>query len=47
MVLLLMLVFLVMSPQFGEACRPLQDQQLLLKLPRGPPVVSSPDPIHT
>ncbi|KAG2402741.1 uncharacterized protein HKW66_Vig0249640 [Vigna angularis] len=47
MVLLLMLVFMVVSPQFGEALRPLQDQQLLLKLQRGPPVVSSPDPVHT
>lgn len=48
MVLLLMLVFLVASPQFGEALRPLQDQQqLLLKLQRAPPVVSSPDPVHT
>jgi len=45
MVLLLILIFLVVSSQFGEA-RPLQDQ-LLLKLPRGSPVVSSPDPVHT
>lgn len=45
---MIILVFLVVSPQFGTACRPLLlKDELLLKLPKGSPVVSSPDPIHT
>ncbi|KAK7345801.1 hypothetical protein VNO77_16412 [Canavalia gladiata] len=44
-VLLIVLTVFVISPQFGAACRPLQDE-LLLKLPRGPKRPSSPDPIH-
>ena len=46
-VLMIMLAFLVVSPHFGAACRPLLKDELLLKLQKGTPVVSSPDPTHT
>lgn len=47
-VLMIMLAFLVVSPPFGAACRPfLLKDEMLLKLQKGTPVISSPDPIHT
>ncbi|KAE9589169.1 hypothetical protein Lal_00000228 [Lupinus albus] len=45
-VVLTIFVMLVASPQYGAACRPLQDELLLQLLPRGPSKPSTPDPTH-
>nr|KYP51168.1 hypothetical protein KK1_026976 [Cajanus cajan] len=51
-VVLIIFTILVVSPQFGAACRPLSSQgskqngPLLWSILRGPAPPSNPDPIH-